>query len=159
MLAFHVVCDIDFIVITGNIPKIVILRYTGILPHTFTITFAGQTNVDRYTGKIVIPKMVKLGFHCTNIRTPFFVDTISNRRDTSTVTSNDVAFLSLIVIVLQSSSFVLVAWLSIVLSCWLLLSLLFDEQIRELLLAATGRSPVNSALHTSLDIALQITSE
>ena len=30
----------------------------------FTITFAGQTNVDRYIGNIVIPKIVKLGFHC-----------------------------------------------------------------------------------------------
>ena len=44
--------------------------------------------------------------------------------------SKDVALLSLIVIVLQSSSFVF-AWLCIVLRCWSLLSLLFDEQIRE----------------------------
>ena len=41
-------------------------------------------------------------------------------------------------IVQQSSSFVFV-WLCIVLRCWLLLSLLFDEPIREPLLAATGR--------------------
>ena len=38
--------------------------------------------------------------------------------------SKDVALLSLIMIVEQSSSFVFV-WLSIVLRCWLLLSLLF----------------------------------
>ena len=38
--------------------------------------------------------------------------------------SKDVALLSLIVILLQSSSFVF-AWLCIVLRCWLLLSLLF----------------------------------
>ena len=55
--------------------------------------------------------------------------------------SKDVALLSLIVIVLQSSSFVFV-WLCIVLRCWLLLSVLFDEQIRELLLAATGRPKI-----------------
>ena len=40
------------------------------------------------------------------------------------VTDNNVALLSLILIVLQSSSFVF-AWLCIVLRCWLLLSLLF----------------------------------
>ena len=28
------------------------------------ITFAGQTNVDRYTGNLVIPKIAKPGFHC-----------------------------------------------------------------------------------------------
>ena len=46
--------------------------------------------------------------------------------------------MSVTVIVLQSSSFVF-AWLCIVLRCWLLLSLLFNEQIREPLLSATGR--------------------
>ena len=51
--------------------------------------------------------------------------------------SKDVALLSLIVIVQQSSSFVFV-WLCIVLRCLLLLSLFFGEQIREPLLAATG---------------------
>ena len=55
--------------------------------------------------------------------------------------SKDVALLSLIVIVLQSSSFVS-AWFCFVLRCWLLLSLLFVEPIREPLLAATGR-PLN----------------
>ena len=44
--------------------------------------------------------------------------------------------MSLIVIVLQSGSLALV-WLCILLGCWLLLSLLFDEQTGELLLAAT----------------------
>ena len=52
--------------------------------------------------------------------------------------SKVVALLSLVVIVLQSSSFVFV-WLCIVLRCWLLLSLLFDEPIRKPLLAATGQ--------------------
>ena len=51
--------------------------------------------------------------------------------------SKDIALLSLIVIVLQSSSFVF-AWLCIVLRCWSLLSLLFDEQIRERLPAGGG---------------------
>ena len=41
--------------------KIVIPRFC---PIHFTITFAGQTNVDRYTRNIVIPKIVKPGFHC-----------------------------------------------------------------------------------------------
>ena len=49
----------------------------------------------------------------------------------------DVTLMSLIVIVPQSSSFVFV-WLCIVLWCWFLLTLLFDEQIRKPLLAATG---------------------
>ena len=52
--------------------------------------------------------------------------------------SKDVTLLSLIVIVLQSSCFVFVR-LCIVLRCCSLLSLLSDEQIREPLLAATGR--------------------
>ena len=43
------------------IPKIVIPRFC---PIHFTITFAGRANVDRYTGNIVIPKIVKLGLHC-----------------------------------------------------------------------------------------------
>ena len=74
------VCNVDFIVITGNIllsvndnptlnratgniviPKIVI---PGFCPIHFNETFAGQTIVDRYTGNIVIPKIVKPGFHC-----------------------------------------------------------------------------------------------
>ena len=68
------VCDIDFIVITGNIlhfhhltGNIIILKIVvpGFYPIHFTITFAGQTNVDCYTGNIVIPKIIKLGFHCT----------------------------------------------------------------------------------------------
>ena len=42
--------------------KIVIPRFC---PIHFTITFAGQMNVNRYTGNIVIPKIVKPGFHCT----------------------------------------------------------------------------------------------
>ena len=63
------VCGIDFIVITGNIlrsvndkagniviPKIVI---PGFCPIHFNTNFAGQTNVDRYTGNVVKP-----GFHC-----------------------------------------------------------------------------------------------
>ena len=53
----------------------------------------------------------------------------------------EVALLSLTVIVLQSSSFVFV-WLCIVLRYRLLLSLLFDEQIREPHLAATGRPKI-----------------
>ena len=54
--------------------------------------------------------------------------------------SKDVALLSLIII-LQSSSFVFVwsVWLCIVLRCWLLLLLFFDEPIREPLIAATSR--------------------
>ena len=44
----------------------------------------------------------------------------------------------------ESISFVFIWYLWIALRCWLLLSLLFDEQIRELLLAATGRPKVNS---------------
>ena len=60
------VCDIDFIVITGNIlrsvknipiikPGILLYftedHYAGVLPHTFynTITIVGQMNVDHYT--------------------------------------------------------------------------------------------------------------
>ena len=73
------VSDTDFIVITGNILRSVNdipgpslnreyrytkICYTGVLPHTdFTMAFAGQTIVDRYTGNIVIPKIVKPGFH------------------------------------------------------------------------------------------------
>ena len=71
------VCDIDFIVITGNIlrsvndipivkPGISLYRRSlydlipRFCPIHFTITFAGQTNVDRYTEyryiqNIVIP--------------------------------------------------------------------------------------------------------
>ena len=60
-----------------------------------------------------------------------------------TTYSEDVALLSLTVIDLQSSSFVFV-WLCIVLKCWFLLSLLFDEQIREPLLAATDRPTTQS---------------
>ena len=41
------------------IPKIVKPGFCAI---HFTITFAGQTNVDRYTGNIVIPKIAKSGF-------------------------------------------------------------------------------------------------
>ena len=37
-------------------------------PIHFTITFAGQTTVDRYTGNIVIPKIVKPGFHYTPLK-------------------------------------------------------------------------------------------
>ena len=80
ILALPVVCNVDFIVITGNIlrsindnpivkpgrnivsiPKIVI---SGFCPTHFTLTFAGQTIVDRYTGNIVKPKVVTLRFHC-----------------------------------------------------------------------------------------------
>ena len=57
ILAFPVVCDIDFIVVTGTV-----------LPIHFTITFDGQTNVDRYTRNIVVPKIVKPGFHCMLIK-------------------------------------------------------------------------------------------
>ena len=57
------VCHIDFIVIPGKIlssgnkipivkPKIV---KPGFCPLYFTITFAGETNVYRYTGNIVKP--------------------------------------------------------------------------------------------------------
>ena len=64
ILIFPVVCDIDFIVITGNILRSVneipIVIYTGNIvirkivipgfcPIHFTTTFAGQTNLDRYT--------------------------------------------------------------------------------------------------------------
>ena len=80
ILVFHVVCDIDFI-ITGNIlrsvnaipivkPKISLYRrslYRGFCSIHFTIVFAGQTNVDSYTGKIVKP-----GFHCTKISVAIF---------------------------------------------------------------------------------------
>ena len=40
--------------------------YTGVLSHTFYCNFwlSGQKIVDRYTGSIVIPKIVKPGFHC-----------------------------------------------------------------------------------------------
>ena len=61
------VCDTDFIVITGNIlrPKIVIPEFCPI--HSANaITFDGQTKIDCYTGNIVIPKIVKPGFHCIN---------------------------------------------------------------------------------------------
>ena len=49
----------------GNIviSKIVIPQFC---PIHCTITFAGQTNVDCYTGNIVIPKIVKPGFHCSS---------------------------------------------------------------------------------------------
>ena len=70
------VSDIDFIVVTGNILRSVkdILslnrenrytedRYTGVLPHTVYYNLCWQTNVDRYTGNIVIPKIVKPEFH------------------------------------------------------------------------------------------------
>ena len=77
------VCGIDFIVVTGNIlhvcsvnvdipivkPGVSLYRsslyITGFCPmHVhFTTTFAGQTNVDRYTGNTVIQKIVKPGFH------------------------------------------------------------------------------------------------
>ena len=66
-----------FILITGNILRSVNdipivnreYRYTkivipGFCPIHFTITFGGQTNVGRYTGNIVIRKIVKPGFHC-----------------------------------------------------------------------------------------------
>ena len=35
-----------------------------VCPIHFTITFAGQTNVDHYTVNIVIPEIIKPGFHC-----------------------------------------------------------------------------------------------
>ena len=60
--------------------------------------------------------------------------------------SKDVALLSVIVIVLQSSSLVFV-WLCIVLRCWSLLPLLFDEPIREPLLSATGRPLFITHIH------------
>ena len=56
------VCDIDFIIITGNICARSIIfpslnweyYYTkDPCPIHFTITFAGQTNVDHYTGNVV----------------------------------------------------------------------------------------------------------
>ena len=68
------VCDIDFIVISENILRSVsdipivkpgISLYRRSLdrdsagPIHFTITFAGQTIVDRYTGNIVILKIAK----------------------------------------------------------------------------------------------------
>ena len=50
------VCHIDFIVIPGKIlrsgNKIPIVK-PGFCPIHFTITFAGETNVYRYTGNIV----------------------------------------------------------------------------------------------------------
>ena len=46
------------------IPKIVV---TGFCSIHFTLGFAGQTNVDRYTGNIVLSQIVKPEFHC-NIR-------------------------------------------------------------------------------------------
>ena len=74
------VCHIDFIVIPGTIlrsgNKIPIVKLGislnrrslnwGSAPY---ITFAGETNLYRYTGnivkpKIVIPHIVKPGFHC-----------------------------------------------------------------------------------------------
>ena len=61
-LALPVVGDIDFIVITGNI-----LRSVDDIPFCpihFTITFSGQMIVHRYTGNIVLPKIVKPGFRC-----------------------------------------------------------------------------------------------
>ena len=46
-------------------------RYTGgnivipgFCPIHLIITFAGQTKMDRYTGNVVIPKIVKPVFHC-----------------------------------------------------------------------------------------------
>ena len=67
------VCDNHFIVITENIlplgqrhshryPED---RYTGVLPYTFTITLAGQTNVDRNMGNIVIPGFCPIHFTIT----------------------------------------------------------------------------------------------
>ena len=38
----------------------------GFCPIHFTTIFAGQTNVDRYTRNIVIPKIVKPEFHCNS---------------------------------------------------------------------------------------------
>ena len=78
ILGLRVVCDVDFIIITRNIlrllnntpivkPGISLYQrslYMGFRLIHFTVTFAGQTIVDRYTGNIVIPKIVKLGFHC-----------------------------------------------------------------------------------------------
>ena len=68
------VCDLDFIVLSRNILRSVndndipiakpaislLLRIAqpGFCTIPFTITFAGQTNVDRYTGNIAIPKIV-----------------------------------------------------------------------------------------------------
>ena len=43
------------------ITKTVILAFCTI---HFSITFSQQTNVDHYTGNIVIPKIVIPGFHC-----------------------------------------------------------------------------------------------
>ena len=69
----HVVSDIDFIIITGNILCLVnktgsiVIRnivILGFYPVHFTITFNGQMILDGYTGNIVIPKIVKSGFHC-----------------------------------------------------------------------------------------------
>ena len=40
----------------------------------FNKTIAGQTaNVDCYTGKIVIPKIAKPGFHCIDIESCVFI--------------------------------------------------------------------------------------
>ena len=71
------VCDIDFIrkslLLVSDIPivkpgmslyrsaKIVI---PGFCPIHFTITLTGQKNVDRYTGNIVMPNIVKPEFNC-----------------------------------------------------------------------------------------------
>ena len=71
------VCDIDFIrkslLLVSNIPilkpgmslyrsaKIVIPGFCHI---HFTITLTEQKNVDRYTGNIVMPNIVKPEFHC-----------------------------------------------------------------------------------------------
>ena len=40
------------------------LLYQGSAPYIF---FAGQTNVACYARNIIIPKIIKPGFHCTHI--------------------------------------------------------------------------------------------
>ena len=58
---------IDFIVIPGKIlrsgHKIPIVKPGISLSRSYT--FSVETNVYRYTGNIVKPKIVKPGFHCT----------------------------------------------------------------------------------------------
>ena len=57
----------------------------GFCPIHFTITFDGQTNMDRYTKNIVIPKIVKLGFHCMPIAVECLEENLEETSRTSAV--------------------------------------------------------------------------
>ena len=70
------------IIIAGNIlrsvndipiGKLGIPLYQRSLYPGFTKTIAGQMKVDRYTGKIVIPKITQPRFHCIDIESWFFI--------------------------------------------------------------------------------------